>query len=173
MGDTLTQNQNGIWEIEYAGLNYFQVSGRLTELMKDTLLTEFLYLKHFDSDYWVLFDTLRFQFPMYSYLGWFSDQSMNTPISIGPYTYTMVNLIDLHPPLNIVGYQIPKYFCWECPYAPTIVGVHSKYNYRPTCNVLLDDEMIGDTINLFVETIFNTDLGLRDSVKDNFKIVIK
>ena len=68
----------------------------------------------------------------------------------------MVNLIDLHPPLNIVGYQIPKYFCWECPYAPTIVGVHSKYNYRPTCNVLLDDEMIGDTINLFVETIFNT-----------------
>ena len=99
---------------------------------------------------------------MYSYLGWFSDQSMNTPISIGPYTYTMVNLIDLHPPLNIVGYQIPKY-------APS----NSKYNYRPTCNVLLDDEMIGDTINLFVETIFNSDLGLRDSVKDNFKIVIK
>ena len=25
LGDTLTQNQNGIWEIEYAGLNYFQV----------------------------------------------------------------------------------------------------------------------------------------------------
>ena len=174
LGDTLTQNQNGIWEIEYAGLNYFQVSGRLTELNERYVINGVPQIEaNFDSDYWVLFDTLRFQIPMYSYLGWFSDQSMNTPISIGPYTYTMVNLIDLHPPLNIVGYQIPKYFCWECPYAPTIVGVHSKYNYRPTCNVLLDDEMIGDTINLFVETIFNTDLGLRDSVKDNFKIVIK
>ena len=84
----------------------------------------------------------------------------------------MVNLINLHPPLNIVGYQIPKYFCWECPYAPTIVGVHSKYNYRPTCNVLLDDEMIGDTIHLFIETIFNSDFGDSDSVNDQLKIVI-
>jgi hypothetical protein len=174
LGDTLTQNQNGIWEIEYAGLNYFQVSGKLSELNERYVVNGVPLIEaNFDSDYWVLFDTLRFQIPMYSYLGWFNDQSMNTPISIGSYTYTMVNLIDLHPPLNIVGYQIPKYFCWECPYAPTIVGVHSKYNYRPTCNVLLDDEMIGDTINLFVETIFNTDLGFRDTVKDNFKIIIK
>ena len=165
LGDTLTQNQSGIWEIEYAGLNYFQVSGKLSELNERYVVNGVPLIEaNFDSDYWVLFDTLRFQIPMYSYLGWFNDQSMNTPISIGSYTYTMVNLIDLHPPLNIVGYQIPKYFCWECPYAPTIVGVHSKYNYRPTCNVLLDDEMIGDTINLFVETIFNT---------DNFKIIIK
>jgi hypothetical protein len=174
LGDTLTQNQSGIWEIEYAGLNYFQVSGKLSELNERYVVNGVPLIEaNFDSDYWVLFDTLRFQIPMYSYLGWFNDQSMNTPISIGSYTYTMVNLIDLHPPLNIVGYQIPKYFCWECPYAPTIVGVHSKYNYRPTCNVLLDDEMIGDTINLFVETIFNTDLGFRDTVKDNFKIIIK
>ena len=174
LGDTLTQNQSGIWEIEYAGLNYFQVSGKLSELNERYVVNGVPLIEaNFDSDYWVLFDTLRFQIPMYSYLGWFNDQSMNTPISIGSYTYTMVNLIDLHPPLNIVGYQIPKYFCWECPYAPAIVGVHSKYNYRPTCNILLDDEMIGDTINLFIETIFNSDLGLRDSVKDNFKIVIK
>ena len=174
LGDTLTQNQSGIWEIEYAGLNYFQVSGKLSELNERYVVNGVPLIEaNFDSDYWVLFDTLRFQIPMYSYLGWFNDQSMNTPISIGSYTYTMVNLIDLHPPLNIVGYQIPKYFCWECPYAPTIVGVHSKYNYRPTCNVLLDDEMIGDTINLFVETIFNTDLGFRDTVQDNFKIIIK
>ena len=91
LGDTLTQNQNGIWEIEYAGLNYFQVSGRLTELNERYVINGVPLIEaNFDSDYWVLFDTLMFQIPMYSYLGWFSDQSMNTPISIGPYTYTMV-----------------------------------------------------------------------------------
>ena len=173
LGDTLSQNSNGYWEIDYAGLNYFQIYGKLSELndryvINNVPLTE----ANFDSDYWVLFDSLRFQIPIYSYLGWFDDQTMNTPIPIGTYTYTMVDLIDLHPPLNIVGYQIPKDFCWECPYAPSVVGVHSKYNYRPTCNVLLDDEMIGDTINIFIETIFNSDLGQREVINDQLKVVV-
>jgi hypothetical protein len=72
----------------------------------------------------------------------------------------MNDLIGLHPPLNIVGYQVPKHFCTECPYAPTIVGTHSKYNYNPTQNILLDDEMIGDTINIFIESVFNTEGGV-------------
>ena len=173
LGDTLLQNSNGFWEVNYSGLNYFQVCGKLSELNDDYVINKVPLIEaNFDSDYWVLFDTLRFQIPMYSYLGWFDDQTMNTPIPIGTFTYTMVDLINLHPPLNIVGYQIPKYFCWECPYAPTIVGVHSKYNYRPTCNVLLDDEMIGDTINIFIETIFNSDLGERELINDQLKVVI-
>ena len=183
LGDTLTQNQNGIWEIEYAGLNYFQVSGRLSELNERYVINGVPLIEaNFDSDYWVLFDTLRFQIPMYSYLGWFSDQSMNTPISIGPYTYTMVNLIDLHPPLNIVGYQVPKHFCIDCPYAPTIVGTHSKYNYNPTQNIMLDDEMIGDTINIFIETVFNTEGGVwyhgydapvpKETIETQIKVIV-
>tara|TARA_B100000768_G_scaffold59152_1_gene57209 strand:+ start:755 stop:1042 length:288 start_codon:yes stop_codon:yes gene_type:complete len=95
----------------------------------------------------------------------------------------MIDLIDLHPPLNIVGYQIPKYFCWECPYAPSIIGVRSRYNYRPTCNVLLDNEMIGDTINIFIESTFNTDGGVvyhgsdelvpKEIIENNLKVIIK
>ena len=174
MGDTISQDSNGYWEIEYNGLNYFQLNGNLPALNERYVINEVpLMAANFDSDYWVLFDTLRFRVPMYSYLGWFNDQTMNTPISIGTYTYSMIQLIDLHPPLNIVGYQIPKYFCWECPYAPTIVGVYSKYNYDPTCNILLDDEMIGDTINLFVETVFNTDLGESETINDNLTVIIK
>lgn len=173
LGDTLTPNSNNHWELEYNGLNYFQVCGNLSKLndqyvINGVPLTE----ANFDSDYWILFDTLKFQVPIYSYLGWFNDQTLNNPISIGNYTYSLVDLIDLHPPLNIVGYQIPKYFCWECPYASTIVGVHSKYNYRPTCNVFLDNEMIGDTINIFIETIFNSDIGDSDSINNQLKIII-
>jgi hypothetical protein len=45
---------------------------------------------------------------MYSFLGWFNDNGLNNPIPIGSYVYTMNDLINLHPPLNVVGYQIPN-----------------------------------------------------------------
>ena len=109
---------------------------------------------------------------MYSYLGWFNEQSLNTPIAIGMHSYTMNDLINLHPLTNIAGYQIPKHFCVECPYAPTIVGSHSKYTYTPKQNFILDNEMIGDTINIYVETMFNSDLGKRETLNDHIKVVI-
>ena len=137
---------------------------------------------NFDSDYWIVMDTIQFQTPMYRYLGWFNDQSMNTPIAVGSHTYTMNSLIDLHPPTNIAGYQIPKHFCTECPYAPTLVGTYSKYNYNPTQNLFLDDEMVGDTINIFIETVFNTEGGIwyhghsspvpKETITNQIKIII-
>ena len=113
----------------------------------------------FDSDYWVVFNNLYFTTPMYSFLGWFNDNGLNNPIPIGQHTYTMTELTTLHPPLNVVGYQIPMHFCFDCPYASTILGTYSKYNYEPTQNILLDDEMSGDTINIFIESVFNTEGG--------------
>ena len=167
LGDTLQTNNNGHYELEYAGLNYFQVIGDISSVHEDYTINGVPQVSaNFDSDYWILFDTLKFTIPMYSYLGWFNEQTMNTPIPIGSYSYTMIDLIDLHPPLNAVGYQIPTNFCWDCPYSSTIVGVNSRYNYRPTCNVLLDNEMVGDTINIFIETVFNTEGGIQNNEYD-------
>ena len=154
-------NANGHYEVEWNGLEYFQVKGQLSQLNDDYCNADgipFIETK-FDSDYWVVFENLYFTTPMYSYLGWFNDQGLNTPIPFGSYTYTMTDLINLHPPLNVVGYQIPQNFCTECPYAPTLIGTYSKYNYNPTQNILLDDEMVGDTINIFIESVFNTEGG--------------
>jgi hypothetical protein len=154
-------NINGYYEIDWDGLDYFQVKGQLSELNEYYINNGIPLIEtKFDSDYWVVLNNIYFSVPMYSYLGWFNDQSLNTPISIGNHTYTMNDLIDLHPPLNIVGYQIPKYLCTDCPYAPTLVGTYSKYNYEPTQNIMLDNEMVGDTINLFIETIFNPEGGV-------------
>ena len=170
-------NSNGHYEVKWDGLNYFQVKGQLSNLNEEYCNADkipFIETK-FDSDYWVVFDNLYFTTPMYSFLGWFNDQGLNTPIPMGSYTYTMNDLIDLHPPLNVVGYQIPKHFCTECPYAPTIVGTYSKYNYHPTQNILLDNEMIGDTINIFIETKFNTeDVNDRPSeiIKTQIKVIV-
>lgn len=176
-------NANGHYEIAWNGLNYFQVRGQLSELDENYVINGVpLVEANFDSDYWVVFNDIYFSTPMYSYLGWFNNQSLSTPIAMGQHTYTMSDLIDLHPPLNVVGYQIPKFLCTECPYAPTLVGTHSEYTYNPTQNILLDDEMIGDTMNIFIETVFNPEGGVwyvgydepvpKETIKTQIKIIV-
>ena len=180
----INPNSNGYYEVDWNGLNYFQIKGRLTPLNDQYIINDVPLIEaKFDSDYWVVFDSILFQVPMYSYLGWFNSSSLNTPIPFGNYTYTLSDLIDLHPPTNIVGYQIPKHFCTDCPYAPTLVGTYSKYTYNPTQNILLDNEMIGDTINVFIESDFNLNGGIwyvgrpepmpKETVADHLKVIIK
>ena len=146
----LYPNADGYYEIIFDELNYFQIGGYLSQVNDQYIVNGVpLVEANFDSDYWILMDSLRFQIPVYSYLGWFNDQTLTTPIPIGSYTYTMIDLINLHSPLNIAGYQIPKYFCTDCPY-----------------------EMIGDTINVFINTVFNTDVGENEIINENLKVVI-
>ena len=166
-------NSNGYHEIEWDGLNYFQIKGQLTPLNEQYIINgEPLIEAKFDSDYWVVFDSIRFQTPMYEYLGWFTDQNFNSPISVGPHTYAIDNLLYAHSPHNIVGYQIPKHICVDCPYSETLLGTYSKYTYTPTQNIMLDNEMIGDTINIFIETTFNTDMGESEKTTDQIKVII-
>lgn len=169
----INPNSDGYYEIDWDGLNYFQIEGTLSELKSQYVINKVPLLDaRFDSDYWIVMDNIKFQTPMYGYLGWFNDQAMNTPIAIGSHSYTMNNLIDLHPPTNIAGYQIPKHFCTECPYAPTIVGTHSKYTYTPKQNFMLDNEMVGDTINVFIESVFNSDWGDTETIENHIKIIV-
>ena len=172
--ELLQSNQDGYYEVEWDELNYFQVSGYLTPLNNEYIINDVpLVEAKFDSDYWVVLDSLTFQTPMYSYLGWFNDHDLNTPISIGNYEFTLIDMIELFPPLNIVGYQIPRYFDVDHPAAESFLGTYSKYTYQPTQNIFVDNEMVGDTINIFIETEFNTDVGESEIVEDNIKIIIK
>ena len=164
---------NGYYEVEWDDLNYFQISGYLTPLNDQYVINDVpLVEAKFDSDYWVVMDSLTFQTPMYSYLGWFNDQTLETPISVGNYVYTLTDLIQLMPPLNIVGYQIPYNFDVDHPAAESYLGTYSKYNYNPTQNIFVDNEMVGDTINIFIETKFNTDFGESETVLDNIKVIV-
>ena len=164
---------NGYYEVEWDDLNYFQISGYLTPLNDQYVINDVpLVEAKFDSDYWIVMDSLTFQTPMYSYLGWFNDQTLETPISVGDYIYTLTDLIQLMPPLNIVGYQIPYNFDVDHPAAESYLGTYSKYNYNPTQNIFVDNEMVGDTINIFIETKFNTDFGESETVLDNIKVIV-
>jgi hypothetical protein len=167
-------NPQGYYEIEWGGLGYFQIKGELSKLNPYYVINKIPLIEvNFDTDYWILLDTIRFSTPMYSYLGWFNNRSFTNPIPIGNYVYTIEELSKNHTPLNIAGYQIQKNFCFKCPYAPTLLGSNSKYNYNPQQNILLDNEMVGDTISVFAKVVFNNDLGKSETINSIFKVVIK
>lgn len=165
-------DENGFWHIEFYGPKYFTIRGELSELetaiVNGVPLIETIY----DSDYWVAFDSINFIVPTWSVLSWFTGGGYNNPVPVGNMEYTLTDLAQIQPPLNIAGYQIQKNFCWECPYAETLLGSKSKYTYNPRQQFYLDNEMVGDTLQVFMKTTFNTDVGGREIVEDSFKIIV-
>ena len=53
-----------------------------------------------------------------------------------------------------------------------MLGTYSKYNYSPRQQFYLDNEMVGDTLKVFTKTLFNTDIGERIEVENDFKIIV-
>lgn len=165
------QDGNGYWHIEHWGPNYFTIRGELDELNEEYEVNEVPIIEtHYDSDYWIAFDSLSFTIPTYSVLSWFTDGEFNNPVPVGTMTYTLTDIVQIQAPLNIAGYQINRNFCWECPYAETVLGTYSKYNYTPRQQFYLDNEMVGDTLQVFIRTTW---YGITDEyIEDNFKIII-
>lgn len=168
------QDANGYWHIEHYGLNYFTIEGRLDELHPDYVINGVPLVEvGYDSNYWVAFDSITFTIPVYSFLSWFTDEEFNSPISIGNYTYTLTNIAQIQPPLNIAGYTISPHTCWGCPYAPTLFGTYSKYNYHPRQEFFFDNEMAGDTAKVFIKTVFNSDVGRNVEIENELNIIFE
>ena len=106
-------------------------------------------------------------------LGYFTGGGFINPIPIGNLTYTIQDMAQIHSPLNIVGYQINKNQCLDCPYSPTLIGTYSKYTYEPKQQIFFDNEMKGDTAKVFVKTTFNSDIGKRVEIEKEFKIIFE
>ena len=169
-----TLDSNGYWHVLHGGINYFTIAGNLSQLNSKYIVNGVPLIEaNFDSDYWVIFDSIQYTTPMYSYLGWFTNNQFNNPISIGNNTYTLKGLAEIQPPLNIAGYQLNKHMCWDCPYTPTLFGTHSKYTYTPHQNFFFDNEMIGDTARIYIQTIFNSDTGPSEEENSLLKVVFQ
>jgi len=168
------QDNNGYWHIEHQGFNYFTIKGQLDELHPDYVVNGVPLIETvFDSDYWVWIDGITFTVPLYSVLGYFTGGGFINPIPVGNLTYTIEDMAQNHPPLNIAGYQIQKNQCLDCPYSSTLIGTYSKYNYTPKQQIFFDNQMVGDTAKVFVKTIFNNDSGQRVEIEKEFKIVFE
>ena len=165
------QDENGYWHIEFYGPKYFTIRGELDEV-NAVVNNVPLIMTEYDSDYWVAFDSINFTVPTYSVLSWFTGGGYNNPVTVGNMEYTLTDLAQIQPPLNIAGYQINKHFCWECPYAETLLGTRSRYTYEPRQQFYLDNEMVGDTLQVFIKTTFNIDLGDSQIIEESFKIIV-
>ena len=167
------QDSNGYWHIEFIGVRYFTIVGKLAELDPHYVINGVPLIETaYDSDYWIAFGSISFKVPIYSILSWFTNGDFNNLIPIGNLEYTLTDIAQLQPPLNVVGYQIQKNFCWECPYASTLIGTYSKYSYEPRKMVFLDEPMSGDTLKIIIETTFNSDIGYRVVKEDIFNIIV-
>ena len=165
------QDENGYWHIEFYGPKYFTIRGELDKV-NAVVNNVPLIMTEYDSDYWVAFDSINFTVPTYSVLSWFTGGGYNNPVPVGNMEYTLTDLAQIQPPLNIAGYQINKHFCWECPYAETLLGTRSRYTYEPRQQFYLDNEMVGDTLQVFMKTTFNIDLGDSQIIEESFKIIV-
>jgi hypothetical protein len=168
------QDENGYWHITHQGYNYFTIKGKLDELdphyeVNGVPLVE----TTFDSNYWVWIQNFQFTVPLYSVLSYFTSGAYQNPIPVGNLTYTIEDMAQNHPPLNIVGYQINKNQCLDCPYSQTLLGTYSKYTYEPQQQIFFDNEMVGDTATVMIETKFNSDIGPREIVKAEFKVIFE
>ena len=166
------QDENGYWHIEFYGPKYFTIRGELDELSTAIVNGVPLVETMYDSDYWVAFDSINFTVPTWSVLSWFTGGGYNNPVPVGNLQYTLTDIARIQPPLNIAGYQIQKNFCFECPYAETLLGSKSKYTYNPRQQFYLNNEMVGDTLQVFMKSMFNTDVGNREIIEDSFKIIV-
>ena len=164
------QDNNGYWHIEYQGYNYFTIKGNTSELHPDYVINGIPLIETiFDSNYWVWIDGITFTVPLYSALSYFTDGDFNNPIPIGSLTYTIEDMANNFPPLNIAGYSINPNQCFDCPYSETLLGTYSKYNTHPQQQIFFDNQMVGDTAKVFVKTIFNSDV----KVEKEFNIIFE
>jgi len=158
------QDANGYFHIEHQGYNYFTIKGQLDELHPDYVVNGVPLVETlFDSDYWVWIDGITFTVPLYSVLGYFTGGGFVNPIPIGNLTYTIEDMANNHPPLNIAGYS----------YNPNSdiqnLGTYSKYTYEPQQQIFFDNQMVGDTAKVFIKTAFNNDI----EIEKEFKIIFE
>ena len=164
------QDINGYWHISHNDIQYFTIKGITSELHPDYMINGVPLIETiFDSDYWVWIDGLTFTVPLYSVLGFFTSGDYNNPIPVGDLTYTIEDIANNFPPLNIVGYSINPGACFECPYFETLIGTRSKYNTHPKQQIFFDNQMVGDTTKVFIKTIFNNDI----EIEKEFKIIFE
>ena len=158
------QDINNYWHISHQGIQYFTIKGNTSELHPDYVVNGVPLIETiFDSDYWVWINGITFTVPLYSVLGYFTDSNFNNPIPIGNLTYTIEDMANNHPPLNIAGYS----------YNPNSdiqsLGTYSKYTYEPQQQIFFDNQMVGDTAKVFIKTIFPNNI----EVEKEFKIIFE
>ena len=152
------QDLNGVWHIKYSGLNYFRIKGQ-TSIIKNQYLINGVpsIITSFDSNYFYIPNQVTWTYPVYSFLGLFSNNNLSQAILIGNQTYTLPQIINNISVSNLAGYEINKKFNFSHPSADLLLQTYSKYNYTPTQHMVFFPEMVGHQADIYVKVIWAPD----------------
>jgi len=153
-------DNTGTWHIKYSGINYFRILGETDTLNRKYVINGIPLIEMgYDSNYFYIPRNITWTYPVYSFLGLFSNNNLSKAIPFGNKTYTIVQLTDIYYIENLAGYQINKKFHYEHPAASTMLQTYSKYDYQPTQQMVFFKEMIGDEAQVYIRVRWNSDLG--------------
>jgi hypothetical protein len=152
------QDAQGVWHIKHAGLNYFTVKGQLTPLDPSREINNVPdVVTCFDSNFFYLPGNIVWTYPVYSYLGLWSSNQMNTPIAIGTQTYTFPQLANQSTVFNLAGYSIEPHLDWygNQSVLQTYFSTKSRYTYTPQQSMAFFPDFIGQTATIYMNVYFS------------------
>jgi hypothetical protein len=152
---------NGYVHVPHNGLTYFTIESQMSNINEAYVVNGVPMIEvDWDSDYWVVFNSIGFQYSLYSLFGYYD--ASGTPIPVGDTIYYWNNI---NPPTNIVGYEYNS---------NRKRGIQTKYSYYSRKHIFFDNEMVGDTATIYTRAVWNNDIvGPRKEVLDSLKIIFQ
>lgn len=167
------QDAQGVWHIKHAGLNYFKVKGTISPLDPHYVINGLpLVSTGFDSNMFYTLGNVIWTYPVYSFLGLWSSNQMNTPIPVGTQTYTFPELVQQTTIENLAGYEIqhnPNVNVNHPAYS-SYFATYSKYTYTPQQNMVFFDDFVGRTASIYISVTFGED---KVTIEKELKIVFE
>lgn len=164
------QDESGVWHVKYSGLNYFRIKGSTDELNPDYVINGVPLMETaYDSNYFFIPGVVTWTYPVYSFLGLFTNSNLTKPIPVGYQSYSFAQLVNDYSITNIVGYEITKHTAFDKPYSPTLFATYSKYNSHPTQQIIFFREMIGDTAEIYIKVTWGEVLKKQYTLKIKFE----
>lgn len=135
----------------------------------------------FDSDYWIVYDPgnwLTFNVKSFEPFSFFYDdcylELIETKRGVTKFCDLDTNYgWDIY---NVTGYEYNDNVCGVCPWRDIIMGNSIKNTYTPVQDFTLYNNMIGDTLKIFIKMDFKYDIyteGLKPLADYEFNIIVE
>jgi len=149
------QDSNGVWHVKYSGHNYFTLKGIADKLNSENIVNGVPLIETgYDSDLFFTPSNIQFTYPVYSFLGLYSNSTYTTPIPVGYQTLTLPQILNNSSVTNIVGYEINSHTTFNAPYSPTLLATYAKYNYSPRKAMIFLPSFVGKEANIYIRVIW-------------------
>ena len=167
------EDENGYYHIKHWGPNYFTIKGKVDKLNEQYEINGVPLVEvRYDSDYWIWVEDIKFTVSRYSPFGLYTDSQFQVAIPIANQTLSICYAAKFYEVLNIAGYSYTDKMCDDCPYSERLMGTYSKNNYNPQQQYYLDSSMKNDTLQVYMRTTFNYDLGETEDIDKVIKIIV-